>query len=122
MISWSVLLVLLPLVSAFPLDRRDSTVCDQFKSVSIDPYSLLSNHWGQSDATSGLQCSTLESVHDETVAWSTEWSWEGGDNIKSFSNIQLDSGINQQLSAITSMPVRFLSPIFCRFFPLRSMS
>lgn len=107
MISRSTLLVLLPLVFASPLERRNTTCCGQFDTVTSDPYSLLANQWGKSDAESGWQCSTLTSVLGDTAAWSTQWDWVGGNTIKSFSNIQLNKGINQQLSAITSISVRF---------------
>jgi xyloglucan-specific endo-beta-1,4-glucanase len=107
MISWSALLLLLPLVSASVLQLRATTVCGQYDTVAAGSYTLYTDLWGEGGATSGSQCSTLESVDGDTVAWSTEWTWTGGTGIKSFSNIQLDVGINQQLSAITTMPVRF---------------
>ncbi|KAG6376798.1 glycoside hydrolase family 12 protein [Boletus reticuloceps] len=104
MISWLTLLLLLPLISSFPLRHRANTVCDKFESVPSGSYSLLNNLWGESSATSGRQCSTLKSVNGNTVSWSTEWAWSGGYDVKSFANIQLNEGVNQQLSAITSMP------------------
>lgn len=107
MISCSALLLLLPLVSASALQRRATTLCGQYDSVTSGSYTLFTDLWGEGGATSGSQCSTLESVNGDTVVWSTEWSWTGGTGIKSFSNIQLNAGINQQLSAITTMPVRF---------------
>ncbi|KAI9566135.1 glycoside hydrolase family 12 protein [Boletus coccyginus] len=103
MIYWPVLLLLLPLVSASPLERSAQTACGQFDTIKSGSYSLLTNHWGVSSATSGSQCSTLESVKGNTVEWSTEWSWSCETGIKSFSNIQLNTGVNQKLSAISSM-------------------
>lgn len=109
MISWLPLLLLFPFVFSLPLERRAAShmACGKFETIpSGKSYSLLTNLWGESTASSGSQCSTLHSVLDGTVKWSTEWTWSGEDTIKSFSNIQLNRGINQQLSAITSMPVR----------------
>ena len=122
MISWPALLLLLPLVSASPLERRASTAaCGQFDTITSGSYSLLTNLWGES--ASGSQCSTLESVQSNTVTWSTEWTWADEIGIKSFSNIQLNAGINQKLSAITTMQVRFAWYMiaFC-ILPLRLMS
>ena len=65
-----------------------------------------------SDVTTGSQCSTLVSVHDiNTVEWSTYWWSNYTSDIKSFSNIQLNDEIHKQLSALSSMPVRFLQRI-----------
>jgi len=98
--------VLLPLVAAFPrLDARQSqtTVCGQYDTVQWGSYSLLTDLWGLSGAT-GSQCSTINSVNNNVVDWSTTYSWSGKTSIVSYSNIQLNTGVNQQLSAITSMP------------------
>ena len=122
MIYWSALLLLLPLVSASPLERSAKTACGQFDTITSGSYSLLTNHWGASAATSGSQCSTLGSVNGNTVEWSTEWTWSCETCIKSFSNIQLNTGINQQLSAISSMHVRIAAHIVFCIFPLRSVS
>jgi xyloglucan-specific endo-beta-1,4-glucanase len=122
MISWLALLLLLPLVSASPLERRANTAaCGQFDTITSGSYSLLTNLWGESAATSGWQCSTLESVQSNSVTWSTEWTWADETCIKSFSNIQLNAGLNQQLSAIATMQVRSVRHIVSRIFPLRLM-
>ncbi|EGN94417.1 glycoside hydrolase family 12 protein [Serpula lacrymans var. lacrymans S7.3] len=110
MLSLSALVLLLPLVSsALVLNERRTTVdtsviCGQYDSVTAGQYSLNTDLWGESDATSGSQCSQLVSLSGTTVAWTTNWTWTGGSSVKSFSDIQLDDGINQQLSAISSMP------------------
>jgi len=82
---------------------RATQVCGQYDTVTAGSYSLLTDLWGEANATSGSQCSTLESVSGNTVAWSTEYTWTGGTSIKSFSNIQLNVGVNQQLSAISTI-------------------
>ncbi|OCH89178.1 glycoside hydrolase family 12 protein [Obba rivulosa] len=102
------LLTLLPLLAAaLPSPRASvdtSAHCGQWDTVSASPYSLLLDLWGESGATAGSQCAHITSLSGSTIAWQTNWTWTGGSGVKSFSNIQLDDGINQQLSAISSMP------------------
>ncbi|KAI0700315.1 concanavalin A-like lectin/glucanase [Cytidiella melzeri] len=81
-----------------------SSHCGQWDSVAAGPYSLLLDLWGESGATSGSQCSNVISLSGTTISWKTTWTWTGGSGVKSFSNVQLNQGINQQLSAITTMP------------------
>lgn len=93
-------------------DTVDTTVyCGQWDSVAAGSYSLLLDLWGESGATSGSQCSHLTSIDGSTVSWTTNWTWVGGTGVKSFSNIQLNEGINTQVSAISSMPVCSISSI-----------
>ncbi|KAF8132436.1 glycoside hydrolase family 12 protein [Boletus edulis] len=104
-ISWLTLLLPLTLVSAFPLWHRANRFCGQWDHASIGPYTLANNLWGKDSATSGQQCTTLESINGNSVKWFTEWSWTGAPNqVKSFAHVQLNEGIGRQLSAITSMP------------------
>ena len=113
---FSKLLLLAPLVSlasASPtpveLDSRasidTSSHCGQWDTVTAGQYSLLLDLWGESGATSGSQCANLVSLSGSTVSWKTTWTWTGGTGVKSFTNMQLNQGLNKQLSAITSMPV-----------------
>jgi xyloglucan-specific endo-beta-1,4-glucanase len=77
--------------------------CASWGVIDSSPYELQSNLWGASGA-SGSQCTNLTSSEGNTVAWSTTWEWSAsGYGVKSFSNIQLNSGIGKQLSAISSM-------------------
>lgn len=114
--SWSAFLLLVPLVSASAVQRRGTMLCGQYETFTSGSYTLFTDLWGERGASSGSQCSTLESVDGNTVQWSTTWTWTGGTGIKSFSNIQLNAGVNQQLSAINSMPVRFLLRNICLIF------
>ncbi|KAI0635198.1 concanavalin A-like lectin/glucanase [Trametes polyzona] len=109
--AFTFLLLSLPLLtSAAPaeLDARanidTSSHCGQWDVVPAGPYSLLLDLWGKDGATSGSQCANLVSLNGNTVAWKTTWQWTGGSGVKSFTNIQLNEGINKQLSAIKSMP------------------
>ncbi|KAG8221526.1 glycoside hydrolase family 12 protein [Butyriboletus roseoflavus] len=106
--SWFLLLLLLPLVFTSPLKRETGVqYCGQFETIKSGSYSLFTNHWGESDATSGWQCSVLEHVNGSTATWYTNWGWTGGTGIKSFTNIQLNDGNNRQLSAISTMQSRW---------------
>lgn len=85
-----------------------SSHCGQWDTVTAGPYSLLLDQWGASGATSGSQCANLVSMSGTTISWVTKWTWTGGNGVKSFTNVQLNQGINKQLSAISSMPVGFI--------------
>ncbi|CAL1710869.1 unnamed protein product [Somion occarium] len=78
--------------------------CGQWDIVTAGPYTMFLDLWGAAGATSGSQCSQITSVSGSTIAWKTTWTWVGGNGVKSFSNIQLNEGINKQLSQIKSMP------------------
>ncbi|KAJ7634887.1 glycoside hydrolase family 12 protein [Roridomyces roridus] len=81
-----------------------SSHCGLFDNITSAPYSLLLNQWGASGATSGSDCANLVSASGTTVAWKTTWTWTGGNGVKSFTNINLNSGLNKQLSAIPPSP------------------
>ena len=83
-----------------------SSHCGQWDVVTAGQYSLLLDQWGKDGATSGSQCANVASLSGNTISWKTTWTWTGGTGVKSFTNIQLNQGINKQLSAISSMPVR----------------
>jgi hypothetical protein len=120
----SFLLLLVPLVSS--TSRRSmlrmhkahvrsvdtAPITGQFDSVNVGQYSLLNDLWGEYDAASGSQKSQITSLTGDYIAWTTTYTWVGGgpDQVKSFANIQLNDGINQQLSAISSLPVSFSKP------------
>ena len=101
----------LVLASPMPTDLETratidtSSHCGQWDTVTAGQYEMFLDLWGESGATSGSQCSNLVSLSGSTISWKTTWTWTGGTGVKSFSNIQLNTGVNQQLSAISSMPV-----------------
>ncbi|KAG2147880.1 glycoside hydrolase family 12 protein [Suillus bovinus] len=107
----SLLLLCVPLVSSMPrMHKHHQRAIDtkpfsgQFDSIDVGRYSVLNNLWGEHDATSGSQSTQITSLKGSTIAWKTNWTWTGGYQVKSFANVQLNTGINQQLSAISSMP------------------
>jgi len=98
---------LVPLIVAAPVSEvasiDTSSHCGQWDSVTAGPYSLNLDQWGISGA-SGSDCASLTSLNGNTVAWKTTWKWSGGNGVKTFTDIQLNNGLNKQLSAIKSMP------------------
>ena len=68
-------------------EKRAETFCEQWGSLETGGYIVYNNLWGQDSADSGEQCTTVEGVTSGSVAWSTEWSWAGGQyNVKSYAN------------------------------------
>ncbi|KAF8816434.1 glycoside hydrolase family 12 protein [Phlegmacium glaucopus] len=102
------LLCLLPIIIATPLSVPNtldtSSHCGQWESVTAGQYSLFLDQWGLSYASYGSNCATLTSLSNTTIAWNNTWTWVGNTGVKSFTNMQLNSGLNKQLSAIKSIP------------------
>ncbi|KAF8481475.1 concanavalin A-like lectin/glucanase domain-containing protein, partial [Gautieria morchelliformis] len=79
--------------------------CGLWDSVTAGPYALGLDQWGVSKTTSGWQCAQITSLNSgNLIAWTTTYNWRSSDGIKSFTNIQLNAGINKKLSAIKKMP------------------
>ncbi|KAE9037272.1 hypothetical protein PR003_g5801 [Phytophthora rubi] len=78
--------------------------CDQWGTTTTDNYIIYNNLWGESYATSGSQCTGLDSSGGSSVAWHTNWTWTGASsNVKSYANaaLQFDA---VQLSSVSSIP------------------
>ncbi|KAI7220634.1 hypothetical protein KC333_g2238 [Hortaea werneckii] len=93
---------------AAPTDRaiqeRATQQCGQYQTQYNGPYSLATNGWGWSTGT-GSQCSEINSVSGNTIAWDTTWSWSGGPtSVKGYTNIQQQSYPKKQLGQYSSMP------------------
>ncbi|KAG1724517.1 glycoside hydrolase family 12 protein [Suillus paluster] len=98
----SILFFLIPFVSSVSHMSRMSRMHMRAKTIDT---SVLYGQYESPNASSGSQTSHLTSLNGNTIAWKTSWTWTGGPTqVKSFSNVQLDSGINKQLDAIYSMP------------------
>jgi xyloglucan-specific endo-beta-1,4-glucanase len=65
------------------------------------------DQWGLSGATSGLQCASLTSLTGNTVGFKTNWTFAGGNGVKSYTNIELTQGLNKVLSSIGTIPSTF---------------
>lgn len=79
-------LLLVSYAAAAIINPRATTWCDSFGSTTAGPYTIYHNNFGAGSATSGQQCTTFTSYSDNSVVWSTSWSWQGGSyNVKSYS-------------------------------------
>lgn len=87
-----------------PLPKR-ADVCGQWDSQTTGRYIMYNNLWGRDSATSGSQCSGVDSISGNTVKWHTSWTWAGGPyNVKSYSQIYDNVSTAKQVSAIKSYP------------------
>ena len=70
------------------LEPRGASQCGQYTSISTGSYTIYANEWGSSTGT-GSQCSQINGLTGNTLAWSTSWSWSGGpNNVKSYTNVE----------------------------------
>lgn len=110
MLTYSVgAIALASAVLASPTPQPEASIdtsvhCGQWDTVTAGNYELLLDQWGISGA-SGSQCAHIASMSGSTIAWTTNWTWTGGNGVKTFTDIQLNAGIGKQLSAIKSMQV-----------------
>ncbi|MCC3764492.1 RICIN domain-containing protein [Glycomyces sp. TRM65418] len=66
-----------------------ATTCDAFGSITQGKYWLNNNLWGQGSG-SGWQCVSDNYTSGDTIGWSTDWSWNGGENsVKSYASAVL---------------------------------
>ncbi|OTB05584.1 glycoside hydrolase family 12 protein [Hypoxylon sp. CI-4A] len=83
--------------------RDDTTICGQWDSVEVGPYTVYQDLWGM-DSGTGSQCTTIGSLNDNTLSWSTSWSWSGGPgSVKSFANTVTEITVSQ-LSSVKAIP------------------
>jgi len=81
-----------------------ATQCGQFDTQVTGSYTIFTNLWGESSATSGSQCDAVTSLSGNTLAFSTSWTWAGGQGqVKSYTNAGLNMAATQ-ISKITSIP------------------
>ncbi len=93
------------LASPTPSIEKRVTKCGQWDSITTGTYTIYQDLWGKSSATSGSQCTTVNSDNGGTLSWSTSWSWAGCSYcVKSYANAVLNGGGGKQLSAIQSIP------------------
>jgi len=103
---------LLALVSAAPnadvvsVNKRGTQLCGQWDTESelSGRYTLYNNLWGESGYT-GSQCTQATASSGTSVTWNTKFTWAGGPyQVKSYANLDLRTGLGQQLSSISSIP------------------
>ncbi|KAG7095202.1 hypothetical protein E1B28_005978 [Marasmius oreades] len=106
------LITLLPFIYAAPVTENGlvkrqidtSQHCGQWDTVVAGQYTLYLDQWGMGNAQSGQSCANLISLSGTTISWKNTWNWVGGNGVKSYTNVNLNNGLNKQLSAIKSIP------------------
>jgi xyloglucan-specific endo-beta-1,4-glucanase len=84
-------------------EERAASSCGQWDSATAGAYVLYNNLWGESSATSGSQCFSLDST--SPLGWTSSWSWSGGQySVKSYANAVYNGYTPMKLSAISSIP------------------
>lgn len=53
------------------LEKRATTICGQWDTVETGAYTVYQDLWGEDNASSGSQCTTVDS---DAIAWSTSWT------------------------------------------------
>ncbi|TGO84067.1 hypothetical protein BPOR_0554g00030 [Botrytis porri] len=89
------------------LKARSTQICGQYDSVATGAYTVNQDLWGENQATSGSQCSTVTSLSGSTIVWSTSWSWAGASSsVKSYANVALNSVVTAgvKVSSISAIP------------------
>jgi xyloglucan-specific endo-beta-1,4-glucanase len=83
---------------------RRADMCGDWDNVVTGDYTLYNNLWGKGAATSGSQCTTLDSKSGSVIKWHSSWSWAGGKNsIKSFPNVVVKTNA-VPISKLKSIP------------------
>ncbi|KAJ5195987.1 hypothetical protein N7449_006466 [Penicillium cf. viridicatum] len=77
--------------------------CDQYGTVEQGSYTVYNNAWGQQYDQGGKQCTGVDSLNGNTIAWHTSWSWGGASTqVKSYANVGLKFTA-KQLSAVSGI-------------------
>ena len=84
-----------------------ATFCGQYDSEVTGTYTVYNDLWGESSATSGSQCTIVNSDTNGVLSWSTSWTWAGGSySVKSYANAVVSIS-QQSLSSISSIPTQW---------------
>ncbi|KAF2971422.1 hypothetical protein GQX73_g2160 [Xylaria multiplex] len=84
------------------VDKRATTFCGQWDSAQTGSYIVYNNLWGR-DAGIGSQCTTVNGLSGNSVAWSTSWSWSGGNyNVKSYTGSNMVANVAYDLFTSSS--------------------
>ncbi|KAI8934074.1 hypothetical protein NX059_008838 [Plenodomus lindquistii] len=91
--------------STTPVRRQAASLCSQYAYYAANGYEFNNNLWGQSAATSGNQCTYVQSTSTTGVSWYSTWTWAGGqDNVKSYVNAGRQFATGLLISKIKSLP------------------
>ncbi|KAK4234227.1 concanavalin A-like lectin/glucanase domain-containing protein [Achaetomium macrosporum] len=103
--------ILYSLAAAAPLGpyglhrRQAATLCDQYGYWSANGYEVNNNNWGRNTASSGSQCTYVDSSDGSGVQWHTIWTWDGSpSNVKSYAYSGRQVARGQKIASIKSMP------------------
>ncbi|KKK12473.1 hypothetical protein P175DRAFT_0430638 [Aspergillus ochraceoroseus IBT 24754] len=101
-------LALASLASAASIGAEDATrrgdFCAQWDTVTAGKFILYNNLW---NASSGSQCTGLDSAKGNSITWHTSWSWSGGPSyVKSYANAAYQFTATK-LSKIRSIPTEW---------------
>ena len=100
------LLSSLTAAASLPAEKRQQkTLCDQYAYWSGNGYEMNNNLWGRGSASSGSQCTYLDSASNNGIQWRTTWTWNGSpNNVKSYVYAGKQVTKGRKISAISSMP------------------
>jgi xyloglucan-specific endo-beta-1,4-glucanase len=90
----------------YPLHRRQdvATLCEQYGYWSGNGYEVNNNNWGAGSATSGSQCTYVDSSSSGSVSWHTKWTWVGNEGrVKSYANSGKQIERGNTIASIKSM-------------------
>lgn len=85
--------------------RQLKTLCDQYGYWSGNGFEVNNNAWGKGAASSGSQCTYVDTSSSQHVSWRSQWQWQGGNNnVKAYpySGRQIQKG--RTIASINSMP------------------
>jgi xyloglucan-specific endo-beta-1,4-glucanase len=89
-----------------PLHRRQTaTLCEKNGYWSGNGYEVNNNNWGADSASSGSQCTYVDSISSTGVSWHSTWTWEGNEGrVKSYAHSGRQIARGNTIAFIKSMP------------------
>lgn len=88
-----------------PVRRQAASLCSQYAYYAANGYEFNNNLWGKDQASSGSQCTYVDSTSSNGVSWHTTWTWQGGqNNVKSYVNAGKQFARGIKVSNIKSIP------------------
>uniref|UniRef100_A0AAV1V5I5 Uncharacterized protein n=1 Tax=Peronospora matthiolae TaxID=2874970 RepID=A0AAV1V5I5_9STRA len=100
--------ILVPAIALALVATLSSTAaqrfCGQNDQKALPPYTVYNNLWGQANDPKGTQCTEATRVSDNAIAFTTKFTWTGGQyQVKSFANAALTFA-PVKMSQVKSMP------------------
>jgi len=97
-----------PTITETHLAKRGAVLSAQYatETEANGLFILQNNLWGESAASSGGgQTSQVTAVNGNDISWHTTYNWAGApNNVKSYANLDLRTGIGKTLASIVSIP------------------